>query len=85
LWADAVLGCDGANSTVRQAIGAAWQDLRFEERWLVLDVRTSLPVRCWEGVDQVCDPGRAATVLRAARVADAILRGWRPQGWEGPA
>ena len=23
--------------------------------------------------------------VRAARVADAILRGWRPDGWEGPA
>ena len=64
LWADAVLGCDGANSIVRQAIGAAWEDLHFEERWLVLDVRTSLPVRCWEGVDQVCDPARAATFMR---------------------
>ncbi|MEY9857786.1 3-(3-hydroxy-phenyl)propionate hydroxylase [Catenulispora sp. GAS73] len=64
LWADVVLGCDGANSIVRQAIGAAWEDLRFEERWLVLDVRTSLPVRCWEGVDQVCDPVRAGTFMR---------------------
>ncbi|MFE0250167.1 bifunctional 3-(3-hydroxy-phenyl)propionate/3-hydroxycinnamic acid hydroxylase [Streptomyces sp. NPDC059010] len=62
--ADYVLGCDGANSLARQAIGAVWEDLRFEEHWTVVDVRTSLPVRCWEGVDQVCDPHRPATFMR---------------------
>ncbi|SOR83862.1 bifunctional 3-(3-hydroxy-phenyl)propionate/3-hydroxycinnamic acid hydroxylase [Streptomyces chartreusis] len=64
LWADAVLGCDGAGSLTRQAIGAVWEDLRFEERWTVIDVRTTADVRCWEGVDQVCDPDRPATFVR---------------------
>ncbi|GLX50379.1 3-(3-hydroxyphenyl)propionate hydroxylase [Streptomyces hygroscopicus subsp. hygroscopicus] len=60
----AVLGCDGANSLTRDAIGAVWEDLRFEERWTVVDVRTSLPVSCWEGVEQICDPLRPATFMR---------------------
>ncbi|WNZ13682.1 bifunctional 3-(3-hydroxy-phenyl)propionate/3-hydroxycinnamic acid hydroxylase [Streptomyces sp. 11x1] len=64
LWAEAVLGCDGANSLTREAIGAVWEDLRFEERWRVIDVRTDADVRCWEGVDQVCDPDRPATFMR---------------------
>ncbi|WP_405968452.1 bifunctional 3-(3-hydroxy-phenyl)propionate/3-hydroxycinnamic acid hydroxylase [Streptomyces sp. NBC_00015] len=64
LWADAVLGCDGAGSIVRDAVGAVWEDLRFEERWTVVDVRTSLPVRCWEGVEQICDPRRPTTFMR---------------------
>ncbi|MEU9958648.1 bifunctional 3-(3-hydroxy-phenyl)propionate/3-hydroxycinnamic acid hydroxylase [Streptomyces sp. NPDC050982] len=64
LWADAVLGCDGAGSLTRDAVGAGWQDLRFEERWTVVDVRTSVPVRCWEGVEQICDPDRPATFMR---------------------
>ncbi|MEU9386710.1 bifunctional 3-(3-hydroxy-phenyl)propionate/3-hydroxycinnamic acid hydroxylase, partial [Streptomyces sp. NPDC048279] len=64
LWAEAVLGCDGANSLTREAIGAVWEDLRFEERWTVVDVRTGADVRCWEGVDQVCDPDRPATFMR---------------------
>jgi 3-(3-hydroxy-phenyl)propionate hydroxylase len=64
LRADAVLGCDGANSLTRSAIGAAWEDLHFEECWTVVDVRTRVPVRCWEGVDQVCDPDRPATYMR---------------------
>ncbi|MGW2954416.1 bifunctional 3-(3-hydroxy-phenyl)propionate/3-hydroxycinnamic acid hydroxylase MhpA [Streptomyces eurythermus] len=64
LWAEAVLGCDGANSLTRDAIGAVWEDLRFEKRWTVIDVRTHADVRCWEGVDQVCDPHRPATFMR---------------------
>ncbi|NUP18930.1 MAG: bifunctional 3-(3-hydroxy-phenyl)propionate/3-hydroxycinnamic acid hydroxylase [Streptomyces sp.] len=64
LWADAVLGCDGANGITRDAIDAAWEDLHFEERWTVIDVRTRARVRCWEGVDQVCDPTRPATFMR---------------------
>ncbi|MFE9028191.1 bifunctional 3-(3-hydroxy-phenyl)propionate/3-hydroxycinnamic acid hydroxylase [Streptomyces iakyrus] len=64
LWAEAVLGCDGANSITRAAIGAVWEDLRFEESWTVIDVRTKADVRSWEGVDQVCDPRRPATFMR---------------------
>ena len=64
LSADFVLGCDGAGSLTREAVGAVWEDLRFEEHWTVIDVRTSLPVRSWEGVDQVCDPHRPATFMR---------------------
>ncbi|MEU1144633.1 bifunctional 3-(3-hydroxy-phenyl)propionate/3-hydroxycinnamic acid hydroxylase [Streptomyces sp. NPDC005863] len=64
LWAEAVLGCDGANSLTREAVGAVWEDLRFEEDWTVIDVRTTADVRCWEGVDQVCDPDRPATFMR---------------------
>ncbi|MBO4254195.1 bifunctional 3-(3-hydroxy-phenyl)propionate/3-hydroxycinnamic acid hydroxylase MhpA [Streptomyces griseorubiginosus] len=64
LWAEAVLGCDGANSLTREAIGGTWEDLRFEERWTVIDAETTGPVRCWEGVDQVCDPKRPGTFMR---------------------
>ncbi len=64
LWADAVLGCDGAGSVTREAIGATWEDLHFEESWRVIDVRTSLPVRTWEGAEQICCPSRPATFMR---------------------
>ncbi|MYV57646.1 bifunctional 3-(3-hydroxy-phenyl)propionate/3-hydroxycinnamic acid hydroxylase, partial [Streptomyces sp. SID3212] len=64
LRAGAVLGCDGANSLVRRAMGARWEDLRFEEEWTAIDVRTTAPVRSWGGVDQVCDPHRPATFMR---------------------
>ena len=58
-----VLGCDGANSTVRRLLGVAMQDLRFTERWLVIDVRAVRPLDTWDGVEQVCDPARAATFM----------------------
>jgi 3-(3-hydroxy-phenyl)propionate hydroxylase len=59
-----VLGCDGANSVVRAAIGATMEDLKFEQRWLVIDVASMVELDQWEGVHQVCDPNRAATYMR---------------------
>jgi 3-(3-hydroxy-phenyl)propionate hydroxylase len=59
-----VLGCDGANSVVRAGIGATMEDLKFEQRWLVVDVTSTVELGQWEGVHQVCDPARAATYMR---------------------
>ncbi|WP_281368999.1 bifunctional 3-(3-hydroxy-phenyl)propionate/3-hydroxycinnamic acid hydroxylase [Nocardioides ungokensis] len=59
-----VLGCDGANSVVRTAIGSTMEDLEFEQRWLVIDVASPVELEQWEGVHQVCDPDRAATYMR---------------------
>jgi 3-(3-hydroxy-phenyl)propionate hydroxylase len=61
--AAAVLGCDGANSTVRDLIGSRMRDLGPADRWLVLDVRSPVPLPIWPGVSQVCDPARAATFM----------------------
>ncbi|GAA2689549.1 bifunctional 3-(3-hydroxy-phenyl)propionate/3-hydroxycinnamic acid hydroxylase [Actinoplanes palleronii] len=61
--AAAVLGCDGANSVVRSAIGAGWEDLGFEQRWLVVDATSTQPLDAYDGVQQVCDPTRAATFM----------------------
>ncbi|MGO8966393.1 MAG: bifunctional 3-(3-hydroxy-phenyl)propionate/3-hydroxycinnamic acid hydroxylase [Mycobacterium sp.] len=60
-----VLGCDGANSLARRAVGASMQGLRFlEQRWLVIDVDADAELDQWEGVHQVCNPVRAATYMR---------------------
>jgi 3-(3-hydroxy-phenyl)propionate hydroxylase len=59
-----LLGCDGANSTVRERLGVPMDDLRFTERWLVIDARTGAELDTWGGVEQVCGPGRAATFMR---------------------
>jgi 3-(3-hydroxy-phenyl)propionate hydroxylase len=61
--AAAVLGCDGANSTVRDLIGARMRDLGPADRWLVLDVRSPVPLPLWPGVSQVCDAVRPATSM----------------------
>jgi 3-(3-hydroxy-phenyl)propionate hydroxylase len=59
-----LLGCDGANSLVRAAIGSSMEDLKFHQRWLVVDVETTADLNQWDGVHQVCDPHRAATFMR---------------------
>ncbi len=64
LDASYVLGCDGAGSTVRRLSGIALRELRFEERWLVVDVRCPDDLETWDGVHQVCDPARAATYMQ---------------------
>ena len=64
LLASYVLGCDGANSIVRAAIGSTMHDLIFEQRWLVIDIATTADLHQWDGVHQVCDPHRAATYMR---------------------
>lgn len=64
IHAAAVLGCDGANSVTRAVVGGRWRDLRFEERWLVLDGECDQPLGDGDAVDQIADPGRAATFMR---------------------
>ena len=59
-----VLGCDGAGSTVRDLAGITMEDLGFTERWLVIDIRVAGGLDTWDGVDQVCDPARAATFMQ---------------------
>lgn len=63
LRASAVVGCDGAHSTVRELIGARMRDLGRPDRWLVADVRSPEPLPLWPGVSQVCDPHRTATAM----------------------
>jgi 3-(3-hydroxy-phenyl)propionate hydroxylase len=68
-----VVGCDGARSTVRRFMGAALQDLRSHERWIVLDmILDSPPAGVPEAADetgqivdaiQYCDPARPTTFI----------------------
>jgi 3-(3-hydroxy-phenyl)propionate hydroxylase len=64
LFADYLLGCDGATSVVRRSMGARMQDLRFRQRWLVVDVNADHDLGQWQGVHQVCDRHRAATYMQ---------------------
>jgi 3-(3-hydroxy-phenyl)propionate hydroxylase len=59
-----VLGCDGAGSTTRDLAGITMDDLGFTERWLVIDIRVPAGLDTWDGVEQVCDPARAATFMQ---------------------
>jgi 3-(3-hydroxy-phenyl)propionate hydroxylase len=59
-----VLGCDGANSTIRELAGITMEDLGFTERWLVVDLQVEDGLNTWDGVEQICDPARAATFMQ---------------------
>ena len=59
-----VLGCDGANSTIRELTGIPMEDLQFTERWLVVDIRVEGGLDTWDGVEQICDPARPATFMQ---------------------
>ncbi|MDQ1203007.1 MULTISPECIES: bifunctional 3-(3-hydroxy-phenyl)propionate/3-hydroxycinnamic acid hydroxylase MhpA [unclassified Rhodococcus (in: high G+C Gram-positive bacteria)] len=62
--ADVVLGCDGANSAVRAALGTTMRTLAPEQRWLVVDASSPVDPGLWDGVHQLCDPHRAGTFMR---------------------
>jgi flavoprotein hydroxylase len=57
------VGCDGANSFVRSALGAAWSDLGFAFDWLVVDL-VPAEQRRWDPMNfQLCDPARPTTLV----------------------
>jgi 3-(3-hydroxy-phenyl)propionate hydroxylase len=88
--ADYVIACDGASSAVRQQLGIAFEDLVFDEPWLVVDLQVAdaalrkLP----ETAAQYCDPARPTTFIigpgRHRRFEIMLLPGEDPRGLEEP-
>jgi 3-(3-hydroxy-phenyl)propionate hydroxylase len=60
-----VVGCDGASSTVRTQLGIEYEDLEFDEPWLVVDVlvNESGASKLPSVSVQYCEPARPATYL----------------------
>ena len=72
-----LIGADGANSLVRQAIGSTQEDRGFEADWLVIDVLPN------EGVTldippaaQYCNPVRPTTIVPAGIKDGRYFRRW---------
>jgi 3-(3-hydroxy-phenyl)propionate hydroxylase len=69
-----VIGCDGASSSVRRLLGITFNDLGFDEPWLVIDVKVNewalskLP----QTAAQYCNPERPTTFI----VGPANHRRW---------
>ncbi len=58
-----VVGCDGANSTVRTLLGVAMTELGFFYDWLIVDVVLH-DARVFDPPNvQICDPARPTTVV----------------------
>src|SRR5271166_555028 len=59
-----LVGCDGANSPVRELIGSPLEALGPADRWLVVDVQLGEPVPTLaSGTVQICDPSRPITSI----------------------
>jgi 2-polyprenyl-6-methoxyphenol hydroxylase-like FAD-dependent oxidoreductase len=58
-----VVGCDGANSTVRDLLGVTMDDRGFFYDWLIVDVILAEP-RVFDPINlQICDPHRPTTAV----------------------
>jgi flavoprotein hydroxylase len=58
-----VVGCDGANSTVRTLLDVPVTDLGFFYDWLIVDVLLDQP-RAFDPINvQICDPARPTTAV----------------------
>lgn len=58
-----LVGCDGASSPVREAIGGTLDDYSFDEPWLVIDAVAGDGARPPEINLQICDPARPTTCV----------------------
>ena len=75
-----VVGCDGANSMVRTAIGGGREDRGFEADWLVIDVRLKEGVTIEKlgipAAGQYCNPVRPTTIVPAGVREGRLFRRW---------
>lgn len=60
-----LVGCDGASSPVRDAIGGGLSDYAFDEPWLVVDVKVLPGARIPAENLQICDPERPTTCVHS--------------------
>lgn len=75
-----VVGCDGANSLVRNTIGGEREDRGFEADWLVIDVLLKPGVTIEKlgipAAGQYCNPERPTTIVPAGVREGRTFRRW---------
>ena len=83
-----LVGCDGATSTVRRQLGIEYEDLEFDQSWLVVDLRVSARglAKLPQVSIQYCEPARPTTYLigvGAHRRWELMLNpGEKPDVWK---
>ena len=88
--ADYVIACDGASSATRQQLGIAFEDLVFDEPWLVVDlqVHDAALARLPETAAQFCEPSRPTSFIvgprNHRRFEIMLLPGEDPREMEDP-
>ncbi len=80
LRAQYIVGCDGANSVVREYVGGGREDLGFEADWLVIDVLlkegVTIDTLGIPAAGQYCNPVRPTTIVPAGVRDGRIFRRW---------
>ena len=80
LRAQYIVGCDGANSVVREYVGGGREDCGFEADWLVIDVLlkegVTIETLGIPAAGQYCDPKRPTTIVPAGVRDGRIYRRW---------
>ena len=75
-----VVGCDGARSLVRRAIGSRRVDLGLHQPWLVVDLicdQNAPRVRALPNHSvQLCDPARPMTIVNVGAAQGGVRRRW---------
>ncbi|WP_296342902.1 bifunctional 3-(3-hydroxy-phenyl)propionate/3-hydroxycinnamic acid hydroxylase [Reyranella sp.] len=75
-----IVGCDGARSLVRRAIGSRRVDLGLHQPWLVVDLicdPNSPRVRSLPDYSvQLCDPARPMTIVNVGAAPGGLRRRW---------
>ena len=75
-----LVGCDGANSLVRETIGGEREDRGFEADWLVIDVLLKPGVTIEKlgipAAGQYCCPKQPTTIVPAGIDGDRVYRRW---------
>ena len=88
--ADYMIACDGASSGTRQALGIAFEDLVFDEPWLVVDLKVNSAAfgKLPETAAQFCDPSRPTSFIigpgNHRRFEIMLLPGEDPREMEEP-
>jgi 2-polyprenyl-6-methoxyphenol hydroxylase-like FAD-dependent oxidoreductase len=59
-----LIGADGGNSFVRQALGVAYENLGFDQDWLVVDARVKRERPGLPSMRQYCEPEQPSVALR---------------------
>jgi 3-(3-hydroxy-phenyl)propionate hydroxylase len=88
--ADYVIACDGASSGIRQQLGIPFEDLVFDEPWLVIDLQVAEAAlgKLPQTAAQFCDPARPTSFIigpgQHRRFEIMLLPGEDPRAMEEP-
>lgn len=79
-----VIGADGGNSFVRRALGVSYEDLGFNQDWLVIDGKAKRPRLGLPAMRQFCEPEQPGVTLQMGpehrRWSFMIFSGESPEG-----